>query len=164
MSLNDKATAALTRELAKCFPERPANDPGHARLAAALSDTAHTPGPWIVCEGDLESQIVFIEQDRECLIHEEPSTIGEIDLSGEGIDEITGLANARLIAAAPELLEACKEQAKHIGELNRLTRSIELRVHPDARNLVAALVSVIRLAEIHADNARAAIAKAEGGK
>ena len=40
MSLNDKATAALTRELAKCFPERPENDPGHDRLAAALSDTA----------------------------------------------------------------------------------------------------------------------------
>ena len=44
MSLNDKATAALRRELAKCFPERAANDPGHAKLAAALSDTArHTP-------------------------------------------------------------------------------------------------------------------------
>lgn len=108
MSLNDKAAAALKRELAKCFPERAANDPGHARLAAALSDTAHTPGPWIVCEGDSESQSVFIEQDRECLIDEEPSTIGEIDLSGEGIDKIVGLANARLIAAAPELLEACK--------------------------------------------------------
>lgn len=48
MGLNQKADAAMRRELAKCFPERAANDPGHARLAAALSDTArHTPGPWI---------------------------------------------------------------------------------------------------------------------
>jgi hypothetical protein len=37
MSLNDKASAALRRELAKCFPERPENDPGHGRLADALT-------------------------------------------------------------------------------------------------------------------------------
>jgi hypothetical protein len=40
MSLNDKASAALRRELAKCFPERAPDDAGHARLADALSDTA----------------------------------------------------------------------------------------------------------------------------
>ena len=37
MSLNDKATAALKRELARAFPERAANDPGHDRLADALT-------------------------------------------------------------------------------------------------------------------------------
>ena len=38
MSLNDKAHAALKRELQRAFPERAADDAGHARLAAALSD------------------------------------------------------------------------------------------------------------------------------
>ena len=70
--------------------------------------STHTPGPWIVCECD-ESAIVYIEQDRGALHDEEPSTIGEIDLAGDGIDKDTGLANARLIAAAPDLLAACEE-------------------------------------------------------
>lgn len=43
MSLNDKARAALRRELAKAFPERAANDPGHDRLAEALTKPTHTP-------------------------------------------------------------------------------------------------------------------------
>ena len=43
MSLNDKATAALKRELARAFPERAANDPGHDRLAEALTKPTHTP-------------------------------------------------------------------------------------------------------------------------
>ena len=43
MSLNDKARAALKRELSRAFPERSPDDAGHARLADALSDTAHTP-------------------------------------------------------------------------------------------------------------------------
>ena len=37
MSLNDKATAALKRELSRAFPERAANDPGHDRLAEAIA-------------------------------------------------------------------------------------------------------------------------------
>ena len=43
MSLNDKARAALKRELARAFPERAANDPGHDRLAEALTKPTHTP-------------------------------------------------------------------------------------------------------------------------
>ena len=41
MSLNDKASAALRRELAKCFPERAPDDAGHGRLADALSKPTH---------------------------------------------------------------------------------------------------------------------------
>jgi hypothetical protein len=62
----------------------------------------HTPGPWKIEDGEPNSQIVYIvESDGE-------STIGEIDLSGDGIDEEIGQANARLIASAPDMLEALR--------------------------------------------------------
>jgi hypothetical protein len=40
MSLNDKARAALKRELQKAFPERAPDDAGHGRLADALTRPA----------------------------------------------------------------------------------------------------------------------------
>lgn len=43
-----------------------------------------------------------------------------------------------------------------VDELDRLTRAIDLKCHPDARNLVAALVAQIRLTKIHADMMREA--------
>lgn len=43
MSLNDKAAAALKRELVRAFPERGENDAGHDRLAEALTKPTHTP-------------------------------------------------------------------------------------------------------------------------
>jgi len=97
MSLNDKATAALTRELAKCFPERPENDPGHAKLAAALSDTAHTrtmdddytPGALAA------ARVIMNGRDRIKTEYGEKTVYGIADL----IERQT---------AAPELLEACK--------------------------------------------------------
>lgn len=65
----------------------------------------HTPGPWIVCVVDGEDRGYFsIEQDREALGGDEPSPIGEVYTSGEGIDMADGEANAALIAAAPDLL------------------------------------------------------------
>lgn len=108
----------------------------------------YTPGPWIVCEGDSESQTVFIEQDRACLIDEEPSTIGEIDLSGEGIDEITGLANARLIAAAPELLQSLRDVLRYCVTPSGMSDKGKGRTPEQDAAYTAA---------------RAAIAKAEGG-
>jgi hypothetical protein len=76
--------------------------------------------------------------------------------------QYNGDANAALIAASPRLLAALEVHSRHIQELDRLTRSIDLTIHPDARNLVAALVSVIRLAMTDDTEARAAIAAAKG--
>lgn len=70
------------------------------------NQSRYTPGPWIVCTVDGDDSILSIEQDREALVDEEPSIVAEVDLSGDGIDEVAGAANARLIAAAPDLLEA----------------------------------------------------------
>lgn len=38
------------------------------------------------------------------------------------------------------------KNASALQELDRLTRNIDLKIHPDARNLVAAMTQVIRLA------------------
>lgn len=51
MSLNDKAAAALKRELVRAFPERAANDPGHDRLADALTRPTDEPKYWWTYQG-----------------------------------------------------------------------------------------------------------------
>ena len=62
-----------------------------------MSESKHTPGPWEVHKMTSTYQIP---------IWAESKWIGNIDA---GIDADIAEANARLIAAAPELLEACKE-------------------------------------------------------
>lgn len=98
MSLNDKASAALRRELAKAFPERSPYDAGHDRLAEALTKPTHTPGPWTLRSGAFAGlgQQVLSGKDLVATVH---SPVGRIDQESP---------NARLIAAAPDLLAACK--------------------------------------------------------
>lgn len=57
-----------------------------------MSDTKHTPGPWNAVE--LEDGNIVTGNTRHC------GNVCELDLGTESD------ANARLIAAAPELLEA----------------------------------------------------------
>lgn len=81
------------------------------------SEVKHTPGPW------------RIEADRQHGEHFDTILIrtAEWDESGHErnftVARITGCenaqANARLIAAAPDLLEALKEIAKGEGEFSR---------------------------------------------
>ena len=58
----------------------------------------HTPGPWEISRG-VHAYPFSIESESK--------TIGFIKLQ-TGLQEVTE-ANARLIASAPDLLEACKE-------------------------------------------------------
>jgi len=76
------------------------------------TEAKHTPGPWIVCTMDDSDNALSIEQDRLARGDEEPSIVAEVDLCGDGIDRTTGEANARLIAAAPDLLAACEESLR----------------------------------------------------
>ena len=65
----------------------------------------HTPAPWIL--DDLGDKWDLITETKN---PHGPSWIAEI-ISGYDGDE----ANAKLIAAAPELLEACKAMAEYIS-------------------------------------------------
>jgi len=75
----------------------------------------HTPGPWEIrpFEGVYG---VFSKEDNEV-------PVATTDYGGdmlEGADcQLTQEANARLIAAAPELLEACKTALSKLNELDR---------------------------------------------
>lgn len=62
-----------------------------------MSDEKHTPGPWVV-DGPPENQIVWSDaENRICFL-----------AHSAGRDEDRDYANGRLIAAAPDLLAACK--------------------------------------------------------
>lgn len=77
-----------------------------------MSESRHTPGPWTVdIDGEFEGFInVYGGDSLEILV--------KGTLSDERSDD-ESIANARLIAAAPDLLEACKRAlpfiAGHMG-------------------------------------------------
>jgi hypothetical protein len=74
--------------------------------------TQHTPGPWIVVNEDYGQVIRGAEVERE----ERGIKYSFRDYVGStwGHRSDTGDANACLIAAAPDLLEALKRTLKHI--------------------------------------------------
>lgn len=95
----------------------------------------HTQGPWIVVEGGpLEGDTVITTQSR---IAGDIVPIVDMDTEWEGEIGIEQQANAKLIAAAPQLLEALAETLIYLPE------------HPEDRSLREAVC-----------RARAAIAKA----
>ena len=61
----------------------------------------HTPGPWRSRELGSEGARIMPDYGD---VRERGKTIADV----RGRDTLTDFANARLIAAAPELLEACK--------------------------------------------------------
>lgn len=80
-----------------------------------MSEAKHTPGPWnilkVVGGGVKPTHLVYINigpNERTCAV----SVYGDLNQSGENakrtIPEAECRANARLIAAAPELLAACR--------------------------------------------------------
>ena len=76
----------------------------------------HTPGPWIITE-----RSGFSHDNRPRFLiaaPDEPERICTVSLRGSpnGDSEIS-LANARLIAAAPELLEACNNLLSLVRKL-----------------------------------------------
>jgi hypothetical protein len=68
---------------------------------------SHTPGPWCV-ETRAHPGSIDI-----CTDEHEPWFIAEVCKS-VGFDGFDGEANARLIAAAPDLLEICKRQREEL--------------------------------------------------
>ena len=107
--------------------------------------STHTPGPWFIWTGPSESCKDFgigaPDDSVVCSVHSHPHPCAK--------------ANARLIAAAPELLEACKALHDALSDIvegeNNTFGSYEL-CNADRDASMAAF-----------DLSFAAIAKAEGG-
>jgi hypothetical protein len=95
-------------------------------------ETKHTPAPWIV--GNMAEEV----------FHKSESTYEAIAVRPEDDDTGNWDANARLIAAAPELLAACKLIVQDVALLTRY--------RSETRYVSAAVVNVCV----------EAIAKAEG--
>ena len=136
-------TPTVTKELeGKMNSSSQGSPSAHASKDEAATETlvssaAHTPGPWTLGV-------------TECLINGEPLPLGwsgvsadlacvVTRLSDEPFDDPSGVANAHLIAAAPDLRAALRMCIQRIERPN---------LSPDA-NVVL-------------ERARAAIAKAEG--
>ena len=68
----------------------------------------HTPGPWHINDHAHDEEVVYIEADRY--------GVASIFTDTDKVDS-TELANARLIAAAPELLEALKNIENDDGHI-----------------------------------------------
>lgn len=93
---------------------------------STATEVKHTPGPWVAIEGDT------FHADRPWGVSRYLSREDHEAIDGEGceyptrtetIAEVCGgadpeavAADARLMAAAPELLEACKRAVKWINE------------------------------------------------
>lgn len=114
-----------------------------------MRENQHTPGPWVASKG------VDDEPDRWCVLTDggHQYFIAEIHNGAPGDTLETEGANARLMAAAPDLLAACKKAAD--GDLFAYgvagvggDKDNRDRCIAEARSLMA--------------EARAAVAKAEG--
>lgn len=101
----------------------------------------HTKGPWRIISGDGESQRRIIADSIACTI----ATV-YFDPTGHKRGTPWNEANARLIAAAPELLEALRKLAKIATDTTK-----NLIAFDGANELDAAI-----------DKAHRAISKAEG--
>lgn len=76
----------------------------------------HTPGPWVVC-GPLT--------DHGCTIVKVSPDINVISISGEFCYRVEVPANAHLIAAAPLLLDACKQAREFLKTIAHNTDDMD---------------------------------------
>jgi hypothetical protein len=71
-----------------------------------MTAAKHTPGPWAM---DDNCPLVIVDKDG--------SSIGEMSAGDPFIPDDQQLANARLVCAAPDLLEACEAALNLMGDL-----------------------------------------------
>ena len=79
-----------------------------------MKTKAHTPGPWVFVGKEIHDQKTLFDESG-VRIGNTPNSICEIHPMPSGCHA----ANARLIAAAPELLEQLKIAVKCLYGLNR---------------------------------------------
>lgn len=82
---------------------------------------SHTPGPWETqYRGNGESEVLANGADRDdvaCICY----VAGGLGMSIEDGRDYESEANAKLIAAAPELLDALKQAVRALNEMARFT-------------------------------------------
>lgn len=115
-----------------------------AQAKVKAENAKHTPGPWVV--RTIDQSLATVEtQDGRYII----GNAGQLRADDWRTDHIERKANARLIAAAPELLDA-------------LVDLLEADVYADGEGLVYIKHSDTDDGEKAVAKARAAIAKAQG--
>lgn len=128
-------------------------------MTCAVPQTTHTPGPWTYVQAD----------PGELKLRRAYWHVGQSQSPQKGCAFAFGddEANARLIAAAPDLLEALRgadpELPKHIQPIGWLRALIDwAKLHADVldKEDVDAFWTMIQEAERLFYNARAAVAKA----
>lgn len=98
-----------------------------------MSNAAHTPGPWGLGDSDLhvsQMSVHFLHKDAK------HSTICRMVDSKHGMHWTEVYANARLIAAAPDLLAALEKFVGHFDG-NVGDHHIEHYAIPEARAAIA---------------------------
>jgi len=74
-----------------------------------MNESKHTPGPWQVTDEDVRGNDIYYRIEAEGF-----GMVALVDATP--VDDDSLRANARLIAAAPDLLDACKIALQAINE------------------------------------------------
>ena len=128
--------------------------------------TQHTPGPWAFSTSTNGwCYTINIFQADNATPTDGWSDVGYIIKTCEGEQQAVQHANARLIAAAPELLEACQTFAEWLRrEEEGFTRAGRDRSTPEGEAAWREwYYENLRICDLAQEQARAAIAKATGG-
>lgn len=110
-------------------------------MTSLLDHYEHTPGPWMIFNGgDIGSAAV-----------RRPETIVVKAGAVKGVTIGQAMKNARLIAAAPELLEACQDAANQLRTiaalLNHIPKRYAAQISPTIR--YGDIDAIIAKAEAH---------------
>jgi len=126
-----------------------------------MKTSNHTPGPWEISQFD-GSILGQINGSSREIIAKMPAWFNGA-IAGKHATQDHLLANARLIASAPELLEALQDTKRSLESIYQLyvTAKRELNQYHGFTEDVTAFEHCISTVE-SARNARAAIAKATG--
>ena len=91
----------------------------------------HTPGPWFINRARKPDNTggydYAIDEGHEKILAETFEHVGWQDNSKKEYEKFPAEANARLIAAAPELLEACKAALMELSGLSNGKECIQLK-------------------------------------